>query len=86
MRAWVANFAFVQLRWHSVFWRTWDWMLLSLALVHGVNGLRNVVLDQVPSPGARVSTGIFFYVLGFALFVLGTVVVFTVDPSAFPST
>lgn len=51
-----------------------------------MNGLRNVVLDHVPSPGARVSTGIFFYVLGFALFVLGTVVVFTVDPSAFPST
>ncbi|MGH2652562.1 MAG: hypothetical protein ACRDHK_15270, partial [Actinomycetota bacterium] len=23
------NFAFVQLRWQSVFWRSWDWMLLS---------------------------------------------------------
>ena len=25
------NFAFVQLRWQSPFWRAWDWMLLCLA-------------------------------------------------------
>ena len=41
------DFGFVQTRWQSPFWRTWDWMLLSLALVHGVNGLRNITLDYV---------------------------------------
>jgi succinate dehydrogenase / fumarate reductase membrane anchor subunit len=79
------NFAFVQLRWQSVFWRTWDWMLLSLALVHGVNGLRIVVMDYARPAGMRVAANVFFYVLGFALFVLGTIVVFTFDPSAWPS-
>lgn len=80
------NFAFVQLRWQSPFWRTWDWMLLCLALVHGINGLRVVVMDYVRPPGARLAVNMIFYVVGFALFVLGTVVVFTFDPSAWPTT
>ncbi len=80
------NFAFVQLRWGSVFWRTWDWMMLSLALVHGVNGLRNVVMDHVRPAGARLALNLFFTVVGFAIFVLGTVVVFTFDPNAWPAT
>ncbi|HXF36117.1 MAG TPA: succinate dehydrogenase hydrophobic membrane anchor subunit [Actinomycetota bacterium] len=79
------NFAFIQLRWQSVFWRTWDWMMLTLALLHGVNGLRVVVMDHVPRRGLRVALNLTFAVLGFGLFVLGTVVVFTFDPSAWPS-
>ncbi|GIU98397.1 MAG: hypothetical protein KatS3mg014_0013 [Actinomycetota bacterium] len=79
------NFAFVQLRWQSMFWRTWDWMMLWLALVHGINGLRVVVMDYVRPPGVRLALNVFFSALGFALFLLGTVVVFTFDPSAWPS-
>ena len=75
------NFEFVAVRWDDVFWRTWDWALLSLALVHGVNGLRVVVQDYVRPAGARFVVNMFFYTLGFILFVLGTVVVFTFDPS-----
>lgn len=79
------DFAFVQLRWQSPFWRAWDWMLLCLALVHGINGLRVVVMDYVRPAGARLAVNMVFYVVGFALFVLGTVVLFTFDPSAFPT-
>ncbi len=78
------NFAFVAVRWQSPFWRTWDWMMLVLALIHGVNGLRNITLDYVDKPGVRFTINMFFYVLGFALFVLGTVVVFTFDPTKWP--
>ena len=46
------NFGFVAVRWQSPFWRTWDWMLLMLALVHGINGLRNITLDYVTQAGA----------------------------------
>ena len=46
------NFGFVAVRWASPFWRTWDWMLLMLALVHGINGLRNITLDYVTRAGA----------------------------------
>jgi succinate dehydrogenase / fumarate reductase, membrane anchor subunit len=75
------NFGFVAARWQSPFWRTWDWMLLSLALVHGINGLRNITLDYVRQPGARFAINMFFYMLGFVLLVLGSIVVFTFDPT-----
>jgi succinate dehydrogenase hydrophobic anchor subunit len=41
------DFGFVAARWGSPFWRTWDWMMLTLALIHGINGLRNITLDYV---------------------------------------
>jgi succinate dehydrogenase / fumarate reductase membrane anchor subunit len=78
------NFAFVAVRWQSPFWRTWDWAMLVLALIHGINGLRNITLDYVRQAGARFALNMLFYVLGFGLFVLGTVVVFTFDPSRWP--
>jgi succinate dehydrogenase / fumarate reductase, membrane anchor subunit len=78
------DFAFVQVRWSSLFWRTWDWMLLMLALVHGVNGLRNITLDYVRRPGVRLAITTSFWVLGFALMVLGTIVVVTFDPAKWP--
>ena len=44
------DYNFVADRWASPLWRTWDWMMLTLALIHGINGLRNVTLDYVRSP------------------------------------
>ena len=29
----------------TTFWHNWDWMLLALALFHGVNGIRAIILD-----------------------------------------
>jgi succinate dehydrogenase / fumarate reductase membrane anchor subunit len=80
------DFGFVQARWASPFWRTWDWALLVLALIHGINGLRVMVQDYVRWPGARFAVNMLFYATGFGLFVLGTVVVFTFDPNAWPRT
>jgi succinate dehydrogenase / fumarate reductase, membrane anchor subunit len=74
------DYGFVSDRWASPFWRTWDWMMLTLALVHGINGLRNVTLDYVRRPGVRFTMNMAFYVLGFTLFVLGTVIVVTFEP------
>jgi succinate dehydrogenase / fumarate reductase membrane anchor subunit len=78
------NFGFVATRWGSPFWRTWDWMLLVLALIHGINGLRVITLDYVRKPGIRLTINMVFYALGFTLFVLGSVIVFTFDPSKWP--
>jgi succinate dehydrogenase / fumarate reductase membrane anchor subunit len=75
------DFGFVATRWASPLWRTWDWMLLMLALVHGINGLRNITLDYVKHPGARLAINMSTYVLGFVLMVLGTVVVVSFDPA-----
>jgi succinate dehydrogenase / fumarate reductase, membrane anchor subunit len=80
------NFAFVALRWQSPFWRTWDWLMLSLALLHGVNGLRMISLDYIRRPGIRIAVNWLFNITGVVLFALGSIVVFTFDPSKWPGT
>ena len=79
------DFAFIQLRWASPFWKTWDWLMLVLALIHGVNGLRVIVLDYVRPAGARLAINSFFTILGAALMALGTIVVVTFDPTDWPA-
>ena len=78
------DFGFVALRWNSVFWKTWDWLMLTLALVHGVNGLRVILLDYVRRPGLRAAATWFFNILGIVLFALGTFVVVSFDCSKWP--
>lgn len=78
------DFGFVATRWASPFWRTWDWLMLLLALTHGINGLRVIVLDYVRPAGVRFAANMIFYVTGLVLFALGTVIVFTFDPSKWP--
>jgi succinate dehydrogenase membrane anchor subunit len=77
------DFEFVADRWASPFWRTWDWLLLTLALIHGVNGLRVVTMDYARVPALRFAINMFFWVIGFVLFGLGSVIVFTFDASEF---
>jgi succinate dehydrogenase / fumarate reductase, membrane anchor subunit len=78
------NFQFVAVRWQSPFWRTWDWLVLVLALIHGINGLRVIALDYVRSSGARIALSWTFYVVGTVLVALGSVVVFTFNPCRWP--
>jgi succinate dehydrogenase / fumarate reductase membrane anchor subunit len=79
------NFAFIQLRWGSPFWKTWDWLMLVLALLHGVNGLRVIVLDYVRPAGVRLAINSFFTILGGVLMALGTIIVVTFDPAEWPA-
>ena len=43
------DFAFVAERWDNVGWKTFDWVMLFLALLHGANGLRIIIDDYVQS-------------------------------------
>ena len=64
-------------RWRSVGWRVYDWLLLALALPHGMNGLRVVVDDFVHTRRARrVAYGILWSILLF-LMAIGTLVIVT---------
>jgi succinate dehydrogenase / fumarate reductase membrane anchor subunit len=78
------NFGFVAVRWQHPFWRTWDWLMLSLALLHGVNGLRVITLDYVRPAGVRAAINAVWAILGVTLFALGTVVVFTFNACNWP--
>ncbi len=38
---------YVAMRWASLAWRTYDFLLLAFAFAHGVNGLRQVIHDYI---------------------------------------
>ncbi len=71
------DFDFVADRWSNPLWRLFDWSLLLLALLHGLNGLRWVIDDYVRAPAARAVTKAVLYSLSLGLFGLGTLTIVT---------
>ena len=79
------NFAFVQSRWGSPFWRIYDFLLLVLAFLHGARGARTVVTDYVTNRTARglVLTGLF--VISGIWLALGMAIIVFFDPGSAPA-
>ncbi|MDQ3986182.1 MAG: succinate dehydrogenase [Actinomycetota bacterium] len=75
------DFAFVSARWDNVGWKTFDWVMLFLALLHGSNGLRIVIEDYVKRPGVRATIKGTLYALTTVLMIMGTAVIVTFDPA-----
>jgi succinate dehydrogenase / fumarate reductase membrane anchor subunit len=75
------NFAFVAERWDNVGWKSFDWVMLFLGLLHGTNGLRIVIDDYIRRPGLRVAVKGTVYSAATILMILGTAVIVTFDPS-----
>ena len=72
---------FVAAQWSSWGWKTFDILLLWMAIPHGIRGLFNILSDYVHNPAARRLVGI---VLG--LFVVATVIWATIAIALFDST
>src|SRR5918997_3042164 len=75
-------FAFVADRWANPYWRTFDWLLLMLALWHGVLGLRYSIQDYLRSPMARTFAQGVMWSLGIVFLALGTITIFAFDAEA----
>lgn len=76
------TFSFVAARWANPYWRTFDWLLLMVALWHGVLGLRYSIQDYLSSPMARTLAQGVMWALGLVFLALGTITVFTFDEAA----
>jgi succinate dehydrogenase / fumarate reductase, membrane anchor subunit len=63
-------------RWSSIFWRSTDWLMLMMVLLHSFFGVRVVVRDYTRG-GVRTALTMGLYLLAAVLFVLGTIVVMT---------
>ena len=63
---------FVANRWDNPLWRLFDWSLLLLALLHGLNGMRWITEDYLRRPGTRAAVQGVLYAVSAALFVWGT--------------
>ena len=76
------SYQLVALRYANPYWRVYDWLLLTLALLHGLNGLRVVIDDYVRSQAWRVRIESTMALLGLAFFMVGTVTLITFQPVA----
>jgi succinate dehydrogenase / fumarate reductase membrane anchor subunit len=78
------DFQFVARRYATPFWRTYDLVMLWLALIHGLNGIRTLVGDYVRPKGWQVATMASLYVFGFILLALGSLTIMTFQPPVLP--
>ena len=77
------DFQFVAERYATPFWRTYDLLMLVLALMHGCNGLRTVLEDYCRKPALRVAALSTLYVVCFVFGVMGAMIILTFQPSDF---
>jgi succinate dehydrogenase / fumarate reductase membrane anchor subunit len=71
------DFRFVAARYATPFWRTYDLLMLWFAMIHGVNGVRTVLVDYVSPRGWRTFSLSSLYVAGFILLTLGSLAILT---------
>src|SRR6266851_7360447 len=76
------TYQFVAQRYDNPLWRLYDWLLLTLALLHGMNGLRVVIDDYVRGRGARLILLSAAGTLTLVFFMLGTITLITFQHSA----
>lgn len=76
------DFAFVQSRWGTPFWRIYDLLLLLLAFVHGANGARIVITDYVTHRRARSIVIGILVALALIWLVAGMAVIALFNPAA----
>jgi succinate dehydrogenase / fumarate reductase membrane anchor subunit len=70
------NYYFVSNRWADpktgVIWRLWDLTMINLAVIHGFNGLRQVLDEYVTKPGRRVILHLLIWITATALIGIGS--------------
>jgi len=76
------SYQLIAARYANPYWRVYDWLLLTLALLHGMNGLRVVVDDYVQIRAWRIRIESLLGLLTLAFFMVGTVTLITFQPVA----
>jgi succinate dehydrogenase / fumarate reductase membrane anchor subunit len=70
------NYYFVSTRWANpktgVIWRLWDLTMINLAVIHGFNGIRQVLDEYVTRPSRRVLTHTLIWTAATFLIGIGT--------------
>lgn len=74
------DYSFVAQRYATPFWRTYDLLMLLLALFHGLNGARILIDDYVRTPGWRVFWITILYVVALVFTVIGSLIILTFQP------
>jgi succinate dehydrogenase / fumarate reductase membrane anchor subunit len=80
------NLGYVAERWASIFWRSFDALLLAFAFAHGVNGLRQVLNDFVHGEQGRRILFIACFVFWLAISLIGLIALIAGVNQQFPLT
>ncbi len=74
------DYNFVAGRYHYFGWRLYDFAMLTLALLHGLNGVRILIDDYVHAPGWHRASLWTLRSIGFVFLVLGSAVILFFKP------
>jgi succinate dehydrogenase / fumarate reductase, membrane anchor subunit len=74
------NYDFIAQRYANPFWRGYDLLLLTLALFHGLNGLRIACDDYIRSRGARLAVQSVLFLTAIGFWLLGSMTIITFQP------
>ncbi len=78
------SYQLIEIRYANPYWKLYDWLLLTLALLHGMNGLRVVIDDYVHSRGWRLTLQSSTAIVTLIFFLLGTITIITFHSVANP--
>ncbi len=80
----VINYYFVTKRWANprtgVIWRLWDLTMISLAVLHGFNGLRQILWEYITRPGTRKAVGTLIWSSCIFLIGIGSFAILRFEP------
>jgi len=71
------DYEFVAKRWDDYTIRAFDWLLLALSLLHGGNGVRIVLHDNISNPTIKRISILSLFAITFIFFLLGSYGLFT---------
>ncbi|GAC1447930.1 MAG: hypothetical protein PVSMB4_04270 [Ktedonobacterales bacterium] len=77
----MTTYDFVAKRYANPFWRVYDLLLLTLSLLHGLNGLRVIVDDYVRSNGWRLIAQSAVALTAVTFWLMGTLTIITFQPN-----
>jgi len=72
--------------WRSWGWRAYDLLLLTFAITHGFNGLRQVLEDYIHNPGRVKLVNRVIVVLVIITIIWSAIAIFSFDPDAVMTT
>ena len=71
------DYEFVAKRWDDYTIRAFDWLLLALSLLHGGNGVRIVLHDNISNPTIKRISILSLFAITLIFFLLGSYGLFT---------
>ncbi len=75
------SYQFIVNRYQNPFWRVYDLLMLTLALLHGMNGMRVIVIDYIRGKGWRLAWMSFLGITTLAFWLMGTITIIAFNPN-----